>query len=92
MSIFTDEKNKKEFARIFREKTMSGSISDERAIEIIIRDNPHFFRVPTPDDIAKVSRSELNSEIRRRAGAGLQSSKLADRIFNNIPPTDKKPA
>jgi hypothetical protein len=89
MSIFTDEKNKKEFARIFREKTMSGSISDERAIEIIIRDNPHFFRVPTDGEIAKISRSELNDEIRARAGAGLQSNKLADRIFSNILPTDK---
>jgi hypothetical protein len=88
MSIFTDEKNKKEFARIFREKTMSGSISDERAIEIIMRDFPHFFRVPTPDDIAKISRSELNGEIRSRARAGVQSNKLADRIFN-ILPTDK---
>jgi hypothetical protein len=79
MSIFTDEKNKKEFARIFREKTMSGSISDERAIEIIMRDYPHFFRVPSEDEVKRIFNDVLNSEIRSRAR---QTNKFADSFFN----------
>ncbi len=88
-SIFRTKKDKEEFVRIFREKTMSGSISDDRAIEIIMRDNPHFFHLPTAADIVKISRSEMNSEIRQRARAGVQSNRLADGIFANVLPTDK---
>jgi hypothetical protein len=89
-SIFRTVKDKQEFVRLFREKTMSGSISDERAIEIIMRDNPHFFRVPDEDEVKRTFNDVLNSEIRQRARAGVQSNKLADRIFANVIPTDKQ--
>ncbi len=88
-SIFRTEKDKKEFVRLFREKTMSGAINDDRAIEIIMRDYPHFFRVPDEDEVKRTFNDVLNSEIRQRARAGVQSDKLADRIFNNFLPTDK---
>jgi hypothetical protein len=68
MSIFTDEKNKKEFVAAFRKMTMSGAINKDAAIERLIRNNPNYFHQPTANDLAKVSRSEFNSEIRRRAG------------------------
>jgi hypothetical protein len=67
MSIFRTEKDKEEFVRLFRAKTMSGSISDDRAIEIIIRNNPHFFREPTADELKKIAHSTMNDEMRARA-------------------------
>jgi phosphoenolpyruvate synthase/pyruvate phosphate dikinase len=89
MTIFKTEKDKKEFVAAFKKLTMSGAVSEDAAINKILRDYPHYFNQPTPDDIVKTSRAELNSEIRQRARAGLQSDKLADRIFANIQPTDK---
>jgi hypothetical protein len=85
MSIFRSEKDKEEFMRVFRKITMSGDINDDRAVEKIMRDYPQYFHQATPDDIAKISRSELNSDIRRRAR---QPNKLADDIFRG--PTDKQ--
>ena len=86
-SIFRTEKDKKEFVRIFREKTMSGSISDDRAIEIIIRDNPHFFRVPSENEVKRTFNDAMNSELRARA---LQpTSRPTYDIFRNVLPTDK---
>ncbi len=87
--------HEKEVVQIFRKLIASGVLDSDKAIAKILRDYPHYFHQPTPDDLAKVSRSELNDEIRERARAGLQSDKLADRIFANIQPTDKnrdKPA
>jgi hypothetical protein len=85
-SIFKTQRDKKEFVRIFREKTMSGSISDERAIEIIMRDFPHFFRVPDEDEVKRTFNDVLNSEMRARA---LQpASRPTYDIFRA--PTDKQ--
>jgi hypothetical protein len=77
-SIFRTEKDKQEFVRLFRETTMSGAVSEDVAVEKLIRDNPRFFYQPTEADIAKISRSGLNDEIRRRAQ---QTNKLADGFF-----------
>ncbi len=84
-----------EVVRIFRKLIASGVLDSDKAITKIMRDFPNYFHQPTPDDIAKTSRTSLNDEIRQRARAGVQSNKLADRIFANIQPTDKtrdKPA
>ena len=78
-----------EIRTIFRKLIASGVLDSDKAITKILRDFPHFFHQPTPDDIAKISRSELNSEIRQRARAGVQSNRLADGIFTNVQPTDK---
>jgi hypothetical protein len=78
MSIFTDEKNKKEFARIFREKTMSGFLDKDKAIDLIIRDYPHLFYQPTEAELLQSSRTTLNAEIRSRA---LQTNKFTDSFF-----------
>jgi hypothetical protein len=86
MTIFKTEKDKKEFVRLFREKTMSGSISDDRAIEIIMRDNPHFFHLPTADELKKSFHAAMNDEMRARA---LQpTSRPTYDIFRA--PTDKQ--
>jgi hypothetical protein len=88
-TIFKTGKDKKEFMRIFRKITMSGDINDDRAIEIIMRDNPHFFHQPTADELKKSFHAVMNDTIRERSRAGVQSNKLAGRIFNNVLPTDK---
>ncbi len=80
-----------EVVQIFRKLIASGVLDSDKAITKILRDFPQYFHQPTPDELAKISRSELNDEIRQRAGAGVQSSKLADRIFNSIQPTDNPP-
>jgi len=77
--------HEKEVVRIFRKIVASGVINKDAAITKILRDFPHYFHQPTPNDIAKISRSELNSEIRRRAQ---QTNRLADDIFRA--PTDKQ--
>ncbi len=76
---------KEEVVRIFRKLTASGVLDSDKAITKIIRDYPQYFHQTTPDDIAKISRSEMNAEIRRRAR---QPNKLADDIFRE--PTDKQ--
>jgi hypothetical protein len=65
--------------------TMSGAINDERAIEIIMRDNPHFFHQPTADELKKSFHAAMNDEIRSRAQ---QTSRLADYVFRG--PADKQ--
>jgi hypothetical protein len=77
--------HKNEVVRIFRKLIASGVINKDAAIAKITRDFPHFFQQPTPDDIAKISRSELNDEIRRRAQ---QTNKLSIGIFRG--PADKQ--
>ncbi len=79
-TIIKDE-HRQEVVRIFRKLVASGTINRDAAITKILRDFPHYFIMPTPDDIAKISRDELNDEIRSRARSGVQSNKLADRIF-----------
>jgi hypothetical protein len=69
---------KEKVVRIFRKMTMSGVLDSDKAINKILRDYPHYFHQPTPEDIAKISRAELNGEIRRRAQ---QTNKLADGFF-----------
>jgi hypothetical protein len=77
--------HQQEVVSLFRKLIASGVLDSDKAITKILRDYPHYFVMPTPDDIVKISRSELNGEIRQRARAGLQSDKLADRIFNILP-------
>ena len=88
MSIFNTEQDKEEFVRVFRKLTASGAVSQDAAIEKLIRENPHFFHQPTQDDIVKISHSAMNDEIRSRAQ---QTNRLADGIFANVLPTDKNP-
>jgi hypothetical protein len=73
--------HQQEVVRIFRKLVASGVINKDAAIAKILRDFPQFFIMPTPDDIAKTSRDELNDSIRQRARAGLRTNKLADAIF-----------
>ncbi len=73
--------NKEEVVRIFRKLVASGVLDSDKAITKILRDFPNYFHQPTDDDIAKISRSEMNAAIRERAREGVQSNKLADRIF-----------
>jgi hypothetical protein len=81
--------HQQEVVRVFRKLIASGVLDSDKAIAKITRDFPHYFIMPTPDDIAKISRSELNDEIRERAREGVQSNRIADRIFNNVLPTTK---
>ncbi len=85
MSIFRTEKDKEEFVRIFRKITMSGAITDDRAVEKIMRDYPHFFHQPTADELKKSFHAAMNDEIRSRAQ---QTNRLADDIFRG--PADKQ--
>ena len=78
--------HEKEVVHIFRKLIASGALDSDKAITKIMRDYPHYFHQPTPDDLAKISRSELNSAIRERAQ---QSNKLSIDIFANVLPTDK---
>jgi hypothetical protein len=86
MSIFNTEKDKKEFVAAFRKLTMSGAVSEDVAVEKLIRNNPDFFYKPTEDELKKIARAELNDEIRSRAR---QPNKLTIDLFANILPTDK---
>jgi hypothetical protein len=87
MSIFRTEKDKEEFMRVFRKITMSGDINDDRAIEIIMRDHPHFFHQPTADEIKKSFHAAMNDEIRARA----QQTNLPTASFEDLP-TNKTPS
>ena len=81
--------HQKEVVRIFRKLIASGAINKDAAITKILRDFPQYFHQPTPDDLAKISRSEFNSAIRERAQ---QSNKISIEdidFFANVPPTDK---
>ena len=82
--------HKADVVRIFRKLIASGALDSDKAISKILRDYPHFFHQPTPDDIEKISQSEMNADIRRRARAGVQSNKLPFDIFRR--PADKKPS
>jgi hypothetical protein len=85
MTIFKSEKDKKEFVAAFRKKTMSGVVSQDTAIEKLIRSNPHYFHQPTEDELKKISHSAMNDEMRARAQ---QSNRLSIDIFRR--PTDKQ--
>jgi hypothetical protein len=67
MSIFNTEKDKKEFVAAFRKLTMSGVVSQDVAIEKLIRDNPHFFHQQTADEAKKSFHAAMNDEMRARA-------------------------
>jgi hypothetical protein len=77
-TIIIKPEHAKEIRTIFRKLVASGSLDSDKAIAKILRDFPHFFHQPTEDDIAKISRDELNGEIRRRAQ---QTNRLADGFF-----------
>ena len=85
-SIFRTERDKEEFVRLFREKTMSGAVSEDAAVEKIIRKNPHLFRVPSENEVKQTFNDVMNSEMRARA---LQTNKVPIDIFRNVLPTDK---
>jgi hypothetical protein len=86
MTIFKTEKDKKEFVAAFRKLTMSGAVSQDAAIEKLIRDNPNYFHQQTADEAKKSFHAAMNDEIRVRAR---QSNRLGDGIFANVLPTDK---
>ncbi len=86
MSIFNTEKDKKEFVAAFRKLTMSGVVSQDVAIEKLIRNNPHYFHLPTADELKKSFHAAMNDEIRSRAR---QTNRLGDGIFANVLPNDK---
>ncbi len=76
----------KEIRTIFRKLIASGVLDSDKAIEKIMRDYPHFFRLPDEDEVKQTFNDVLNSEIRRRA---LQpTSRLAAGIFRR--PSDKQ--
>jgi hypothetical protein len=89
-TIFKTDAHREEFLRAFKKLTMSGAVTKDAAIEKLIRDNPNYFHQPTADDIVKISRSELNGEIRQRARAGVQSNRATYDIFRL--PADKNPS
>jgi hypothetical protein len=86
MNTFNSEEHKKEFIAAFRKLTMSGVVSQDAAIEKLIRDNPHYFHQQTADEARKSFHAAMNDEIRARAR---QSNKLSIDIFANVLPTDK---
>jgi hypothetical protein len=86
-TIFKTEKDKKEFVRIFREKTMSGFLDKDKAIDLIIRDYPHLFHPPPESDIVKIAQPTMNDAIRAHAR---QTTTLSDDFFRR--PTDQKPS
>jgi hypothetical protein len=88
-SIFRTEKDKKEFVRLFRETTMSGAVSEDAAVEKIIRKNPHLFRVPSENEVKQTFNDVMNSEMRARARL---SNRLSIDVFANVLPRDKKPS
>jgi len=85
MTIFKTEKDKKEFVRAFKKLTMSGVVSQDAAIEKLIKSNPHYFHQPTADELKKISHSAMNDEMRARAR---QSNRLSIDIFRT--PADKQ--
>ncbi len=66
-SIFRTEKDKEEFVRLFRKMTMSGAVSEDVAVEKLIRDNQRLFHQPTESELKKISHSVMNDEMRIRA-------------------------
>jgi hypothetical protein len=77
-SIFRTERDKKEFVRIFREKTMSGFLDKDKAIDLIIRDYPNLFRQPPTDELEKIAQPTMSDMIRAHAR---QSNGLSDDFF-----------
>ncbi len=87
-SIFRTEKDKEEFVRLFRKMTMSGAVSEDVAVEKLIRDNQHLFHQQTAAEHTKSFNDAMNAAIRERAR---QSNRLSIDIFRR--PADKqKPA
>jgi hypothetical protein len=78
-SIFRTEKDKQEFVRLFREMTMSGAVSEDVAVEKLIRDNQRLFHQPTADELKKSFHAAMNDEMRSRA---LRTNKFADSFFD----------
>jgi ABC-type sugar transport system ATPase subunit len=78
MSIFNTEKDKKEFVAAFRKLTMSGAVSQDVAIEKLIRNNPNYFHQQTADEAKKSFHAAMNDEMRARAQ---QSNRLSIDIF-----------
>jgi hypothetical protein len=78
MTVFKSEKDKKEFVAAFRKMTMSGAINKDVAIAKILRDFPHFFRIPDEDEVKRNFNDVLNAEIRSRAR---QTNKFTDSFF-----------
>jgi hypothetical protein len=67
-----------EVVRIFRKLVASGVLDSDKAITKIMRDYPHFFRVPDEDEVKRTFNDVLNDEIRSRAR---QTNKFADSFF-----------
>ena len=67
MNTFNSEEHKKEFVLAFRKLTMSGAVSQDAAIEKLIRDNPHFFHQQTEDELKKSFNATMNEKIRELA-------------------------
>jgi hypothetical protein len=84
-TIFKTDAHREEFVRAFKKLTMSGAVTKDRAIEKLIRSNPHYFREPTADELKKISHSTMNDEMRARAR---QSNRLSIDIFRR--PADKQ--
>jgi hypothetical protein len=70
--------HEEEIRTIFRKLIASGSLDSDKAIEKIMRDYPHYFRVPDEDEVKRTFNDVLNSEIRARAR---QTNKFADSLF-----------
>ncbi len=70
--------HEKEIALIFRKLTASGVVNGDKAAEIIMRDYPHFFRMPDEDEVKRTFNDVLNAEIRSRAR---QTNKFTDSFF-----------
>jgi hypothetical protein len=70
--------HQQEVVRIFRKIVASGAINKDAAITKILRDYPHFFRVPDEDEVKRTFNDVLNDEIRQRAR---QTNKFADSFF-----------
>ncbi len=70
--------HKKDVVLIFRKLIASGVLDSDKAITKIMRDYPHFFRVPDEDEVKRTFNDVLNAEIRSRAR---QTNKFADSFF-----------
>jgi hypothetical protein len=73
--------HEKEIRTIFRKLIASGVLDADKAITKIMRDFPHFFRVPTADELKKSSHEAMNDAIRSRAR---QSNRLSIDIFRGL--------
>jgi hypothetical protein len=70
--------HEEEIRTIFRKLIASGTVDKDKALEIIMRDYPHFFRMPDEDEVKRTFNDVLNAEIRSRAR---QTNKFTDSFF-----------